>query len=71
MRRFDWATVGADILAVYETVTDGAASVAADERTGLRARLRRRADGDAPGGGIEAQSRSRTPPDIRPEPATG
>ncbi|MEV6316870.1 glycosyltransferase family 4 protein [Streptomyces sp. NPDC051776] len=40
VRRFDWATVGADILAVYETVTDGAASVAADDRTsGLRARF--------------------------------
>ncbi|WP_431041265.1 glycosyltransferase family 4 protein [Streptomyces sp. P1-3] len=39
VRRFDWSTVGADILAVYETVTAGAASVAADERTGLRARL--------------------------------
>ncbi|MFD0428540.1 glycosyltransferase [Streptomyces zhihengii] len=39
VRRFDWSTVGADILAVYETVTDGAASVAADERTGLRARF--------------------------------
>ncbi|MBZ4321872.1 glycosyltransferase family 4 protein [Streptomyces huiliensis] len=39
VRRFDWATVGADILAVYETVTAGAASVATDERTGLRARL--------------------------------
>ncbi|MET8951864.1 glycosyltransferase family 4 protein [Streptomyces sp. NPDC004393] len=39
VRRFDWATVGADILSVYETVTDGAAAVAADERTGLRARL--------------------------------
>ncbi|MDT3398994.1 glycosyltransferase family 4 protein [Streptomyces sp. B1866] len=39
VRRFDWSAVGADILAVYETVTDGAASVAADERTGLRARL--------------------------------
>ena len=25
VRRFDWSTVGADILAVYETVTDGAA----------------------------------------------
>ena len=32
VRRFDWSTVGADILAVYETVTDGAAAVAADER---------------------------------------
>jgi len=39
VRRFDWSTVGADILAVYETVTDGAASVAPDERVGLRARL--------------------------------
>ncbi|AUA10030.1 GDP-mannose-dependent alpha-(1-2)-phosphatidylinositol mannosyltransferase [Streptomyces malaysiensis subsp. malaysiensis] len=39
VRRFDWSTVGADILAVYETVTDGAASVAADDRTGLWARL--------------------------------
>ncbi|NEC92821.1 glycosyltransferase family 4 protein, partial [Streptomyces sp. SID12501] len=39
VRRFDWSTVGADILAVYETVTDGAASVATDERVGLRARL--------------------------------
>ncbi len=39
VRRFDWSTVGADILAVYETVTDGAASVATDERTtGLLAR---------------------------------
>ncbi|WP_329279394.1 glycosyltransferase family 4 protein [Streptomyces sp. NBC_01451] len=41
VRRFDWSTVGADILSVYETVTDGATAVAADERTGtgLRARL--------------------------------
>ncbi|MGY1454880.1 glycosyltransferase family 4 protein [Streptomyces sp. SS8] len=39
VRRFDWSTVGADILSVYETVTDGAASVAPDERAGLRARL--------------------------------
>ncbi|WP_086825887.1 glycosyltransferase family 4 protein [Streptomyces sp. NRRL B-24572] len=40
VRRFDWATVGADVLAVYETVTDGAAAVDTDERTGgLRARL--------------------------------
>ncbi|MET8021897.1 glycosyltransferase family 4 protein [Streptomyces decoyicus] len=38
VRRFDWSTVGADILAVYETVTTGAASVATDERAGLRAR---------------------------------
>ncbi|WP_381800769.1 glycosyltransferase family 4 protein [Streptomyces niveus] len=39
VRRFDWSTVGADILAVYETVTDGATSVATDERVGLRARF--------------------------------
>ncbi|MDT0460974.1 glycosyltransferase family 4 protein [Streptomyces sp. DSM 41527] len=38
VRRFDWGTVGADILAVYETVTTGAASVATDERVGLRGR---------------------------------
>lgn len=48
MRRFDWSTVGADILAVYETVADGAASVAADERaTGLRARFGLARDRDA------------------------
>lgn len=39
VRRFDWSTVGADVLAVYETVTDGAAAVDTDERLGLRARL--------------------------------
>ncbi|MFF5446762.1 glycosyltransferase family 4 protein [Streptomyces sp. NPDC012888] len=39
VRRFDWSTVGADILAVYETVTMGAAAVAADERVSLRTRL--------------------------------
>lgn len=39
VRRFDWSTVAADILSVYETVTDGAASVDTDERTGLRARF--------------------------------
>ncbi|MEU7326334.1 glycosyltransferase family 4 protein [Streptomyces griseoviridis] len=41
VRRFDWSTVGADILSVYETVTAGAAAVAAadDDRTpGLRGR---------------------------------
>ncbi|MFD7922738.1 glycosyltransferase family 4 protein [Streptomyces sp. NPDC059740] len=38
VRRFDWETVGADILAVYETVADGAAAVDTDERVGLRAR---------------------------------
>ena len=39
VRRFDWATVGADILAVYETVTAGSASVATDERPRFRARF--------------------------------
>jgi phosphatidylinositol alpha-mannosyltransferase len=39
VRRFDWSTVGTDVLGVYETVTAGAAAVAPDERTGLRARF--------------------------------
>lgn len=39
VRRFDWARVAADVLAVYETVTAGAASVAEDERTGRWGRL--------------------------------
>jgi phosphatidyl-myo-inositol alpha-mannosyltransferase len=39
VRRFDWSTVGADIRAVYETVTDGAAAVAPDERIGFLARF--------------------------------
>ncbi|GAB2739452.1 glycosyltransferase family 4 protein [Kitasatospora kifunensis] len=42
VKRFDWATVGADILAVYETVTDGMGSapkVREDERSGWRERL--------------------------------
>jgi len=39
VRRFDWSTVGADILAVYETVRDGASSVDADDRIGLLTRL--------------------------------
>ncbi|MFF7652400.1 glycosyltransferase family 4 protein [Streptomyces sp. NPDC007983] len=39
VRRFDWSTVGADILAVYETVTDGTSSVDADDRVGLLGRL--------------------------------
>ncbi|KOG61131.1 GDP-mannose-dependent alpha-(1-2)-phosphatidylinositol mannosyltransferase [Streptomyces griseoflavus] len=38
VRRFDWGTVGADILAVYETVASGAAAVATDERAGFRGR---------------------------------
>ncbi|WP_324788645.1 glycosyltransferase family 4 protein [Streptomyces sp. H51] len=42
VRRFDWSTVGADILSVYETVTDGTSAVAAaedDGTRGLRARF--------------------------------
>ncbi|MFE1437776.1 glycosyltransferase family 4 protein [Streptomyces sp. NPDC058739] len=43
VRRFDWSTVAADILSVYETVTAGAAAVAAaddkDPGSGLRARF--------------------------------
>ncbi|RKN44679.1 glycosyltransferase family 4 protein [Streptomyces hoynatensis] len=39
VRRFDWTTVGADILAVYETVTAGAEAVAPDDRVGLLGRL--------------------------------
>jgi phosphatidylinositol alpha-mannosyltransferase len=31
VRRFDWETVGSDILAVYETVTDGTAAVRTEE----------------------------------------
>ncbi|MFE4261533.1 glycosyltransferase family 4 protein [Streptomyces sp. NPDC056883] len=45
VRRFDWSTVAADILAVYETVTDGAAAVAEDERAPLRTRLGLTRDG--------------------------
>jgi phosphatidylinositol alpha-mannosyltransferase len=32
VQRFDWETVGADVLSVYETVTAGAAAVAEDDR---------------------------------------
>ena len=39
VRRFDWTTVGADILSVYETVAVGAAAVAEDDRGGWRNRL--------------------------------
>ncbi|MFF4648756.1 glycosyltransferase family 4 protein [Streptomyces sp. NPDC001380] len=39
VRRFDWETVGADVLAVYETVAAGAAAVEEDERTGWLGRL--------------------------------
>ncbi|MFF3555159.1 glycosyltransferase family 4 protein [Streptomyces tsukubensis] len=51
VRRFDWSTVGADILAVYETVTAGAASVATDDRPGLRTRLGLARGGASRGGG--------------------
>ncbi|WP_042364382.1 glycosyltransferase family 4 protein [Streptacidiphilus neutrinimicus] len=40
VRRFDWSTVGADILAVYETVATGAAAVTEAEPTpGWRSKL--------------------------------
>ncbi|MFJ6213656.1 glycosyltransferase family 4 protein [Streptomyces sp. NPDC092296] len=39
VRRFDWETVGADILAVYETVASGVVAVQDDERTGWLGRL--------------------------------
>ena len=38
VRRYDWSTVGADILAVYETVAEGEAAVREDERTARRGR---------------------------------
>lgn len=44
VRRFDWSVVGADILAVYETVTAGAEAVEADERPGFLGRLRQTRD---------------------------
>ncbi|MFE0464480.1 glycosyltransferase family 4 protein [Kitasatospora sp. NPDC058965] len=48
VRRFDWSVVGADILSVYETVTDGTGSggakVREDEATGWRERLGRARD---------------------------
>jgi phosphatidylinositol alpha-mannosyltransferase len=34
VQRFDWATVGADILSVYETVTTGAAATVAEDAGG-------------------------------------
>ncbi|MCX2970350.1 MULTISPECIES: glycosyltransferase family 4 protein [Streptomyces] len=40
VRRFDWGTVAADILAVYETVTEGASTVAEDDRMRPWNRLR-------------------------------
>ncbi|RBM23978.1 glycosyltransferase family 4 protein [Streptomyces sp. PT12] len=44
VRRFDWSTVGADVLAVYETVTAGADAVAPDDRAGFLGRLGRTRD---------------------------
>jgi len=39
VRRFDWGTVAADVLSVYETVATGAAAVAEDDRGGWRNRF--------------------------------
>ncbi len=39
VRRFDWSVVGAEILSVYETVTDGTSRVAAVDRPTLRTRF--------------------------------
>jgi phosphatidylinositol alpha-mannosyltransferase len=39
VRRYDWSRVAADVVAVYETVTAGAARVAEDTRAGRFARL--------------------------------
>ncbi|MGW7418074.1 glycosyltransferase family 4 protein [Streptomyces sp. NPDC054863] len=54
VRRFDWSTVAADILAVYETVMDGAASVVAstdeEERPGRMARARAKIGKSSPSG---------------------
>ena len=41
VRRYDWATVAVDLIAVYETVAAGAGAVVEDERRGWRDRLRR------------------------------
>ncbi|MFD8483274.1 glycosyltransferase family 4 protein [Kitasatospora sp. NPDC059673] len=41
VRRFDWETVGAEVLSVYETVTDGRPPVAEAEPSGWRSRLGR------------------------------
>ncbi|RKE18062.1 glycosyltransferase family 4 protein [Streptomyces sp. TLI_171] len=41
VRRFDWETVGAEVLSVYETVTDGRPPVAEAEPSGWRTRLGR------------------------------
>ena len=41
VRRYDWSVVAAEVLAVYETVTDGARAVGEDPHTGLFGRWRR------------------------------
>jgi phosphatidylinositol alpha-mannosyltransferase len=41
VRRYDWSVVAEEVLAVYETVTDGAHAVAEDPGTGLFGRWRR------------------------------
>jgi phosphatidylinositol alpha-mannosyltransferase len=41
VRRYDWSVVAAEVLAVYETVTDGAPAVGEDPHTGLFGRWRR------------------------------
>src|SRR5207302_6718176 len=38
VRRYDWTTVGQDVLAVYETVTEGAVRVSEDVRVERRFR---------------------------------
>lgn len=41
VRRYDWSVVGAEVLAVFETVSDGAQAVAEDVEVGRFARWRR------------------------------
>jgi len=41
VRRYDWSVVGAELLEVFETVSDGAQSVAEDPQSGRFARWRR------------------------------
>lgn len=60
VRRFDWKTVGSDILAVYETVADGAAAVRTDEPSGgglLRSRFGIRREASR----VRAQARAHLP----------
>lgn len=46
VRRYDWSVVADEVLAVYETVTDGAQAVGEDPQTGLFGRWRRPDHGD-------------------------